>query len=263
MFRSWRFAMTTIDFFPPATEYDLADALCRFGDPEITAWFDQHPRSQDDAVIEKLRREKEGRWIRSIRRDIRNGSLVATAFQEPITISSSRQRISPDVWDILQFDVVYGSARADPLRLSDIKIQENVWASRIHGLLYGSQKNDTGSRYVEAENEDQAADEPAISDVPRHEKAELIERYGALVLKIGEDEMPFRGAKQKAIVSQLVEASLKSDRVRSDDLLGAAESGVDSVPKAFRGYAMWATFLKYYRSEHGWCWLDLSGGAGT
>ncbi|HEY8577180.1 MAG TPA: hypothetical protein VIL88_12660 [Devosia sp.] len=223
------------ELFPRATAYRLAEALHRYGDPELAAWLDQNASLSDDEVL-RLRPKKQEQLLRSIDDDIRDGCLIATAFQKPITISSQRERISFDIWEILRIDVTHASASVGALELSDIKIQENVWASRVYGLTH-SRANSAADHMPEA---DQEAPEISLSE-------------DLVCLRIGSASWRLTGEIQQEIIRQLVEAfpnALKTARV-----LSKAGSNADTIPKAFTGSPNWPTLQHYVERFDGNCRL--------
>ena len=100
-----------LELFPRSPSYPLAEGLRRFGDAELAAWLDQNANS-DDQQVQVLYWERMRELERSILPDIRRGVLIASAFQEPISITSTRQRISPDIWAVLELNVQRGRDRS-------------------------------------------------------------------------------------------------------------------------------------------------------
>jgi hypothetical protein len=238
------------EIFPPTPSYPLDEALRVFGDPELIAWFDENKHSQDEATRDLWHRRRLD-LERSLSRQIRRGALIATAFETPLTIQSVRQSISPDIWELLDVDFEHCTAIVGALQLEKIQIQKSpiAWA-----ILNGSE-NQLPAKSLDSTDDDQSASlEQQEIDVP---SIELREEYDALIVTIGSEEMPFNGAKQQIIVRKLVEVSQNGQRIRGEDLLKAARSTADSVPKVFRGNSSWPRLERFYRTHQGWCWLEL------
>lgn len=77
-----------------------------------------------------------------------------------------------------------------------------------------------------------------------------------MALTIHGQALHFRGAVQRSIVQQLVEAHRTNKRLRTSAVLGRAGSSADSLVKAFSGSPHWRTLSRYLRQEQGFCWFE-------
>lgn len=77
-----------------------------------------------------------------------------------------------------------------------------------------------------------------------------------MALTIHGQALHFRGAVQRSIVRQLVEAHRGGKRLRTSTVLGRAGSSADSLVKAFSGSPHWPTLRRYLRQERGYCWFE-------
>ena len=77
-----------------------------------------------------------------------------------------------------------------------------------------------------------------------------------MTLSIHGDVLHFRGAVQRAIVKQLVEAHRSGKRLRTGAVLAKAGSSADSLVKAFSGSPHWRTLSLHLRQEQGCCWFE-------
>ncbi|MDS4011699.1 MAG: hypothetical protein RKK15_09890 [Defluviicoccus sp.] len=77
-----------------------------------------------------------------------------------------------------------------------------------------------------------------------------------MTLTIHGDVLHFRGAVQRAIVKQLVEAHRSGKRLRTSAVLAKAGSSADSLVKAFSGSPHWPTLSRHLRQEQGCCWFE-------
>lgn len=225
------------DLFPRSQAYPLVEGLRRYGNPSIVRWLEQFkgPRVNDE--YHQKRRELQ----MSIMRDLRQESLVATGLERPLSASSRRQKISADIWELLDLQIEMGTGNFANLSLTDIDIRENDFVVRIFGLSHPPAANSNPAD----DDEDGADKEISISLSADGEQ-----------LSIGKDaSWRFKGEIQQEIIRQLVEASASGSWLKSINVLSKAGSNSDTIAKAFNSSPNWPTLRRYIERSNGMCRL--------
>jgi hypothetical protein len=159
---------------------------------------------------------------------LRRGTLRATGFELPLSISSVRKRIDPELWKLLEPDFETSEARGPGTKIVNIEITE-----------------ETG----------------VVVPVERERDAEIRSKFVSLsdddrVLKLGEHTITLRGEIQQTIMRQLVQAYPKGEHLRTAKVLSEAGSNADSLAKAFKGSRHWQILRLKIRQKSGMCWLE-------
>lgn len=107
---------------------DLEEALLAFCDPaavkEMLAYEDARDRTVSGQVpcrrriYWSLRQPLEGEFVRQLR----SGELVATGFELPLTGSSRREVIDPELWEMLEPDFDFGMACFENLKFDRVQV---------------------------------------------------------------------------------------------------------------------------------------------
>lgn len=228
-----------LNIFPRAQAYPLNLALRKFGSPDLVKWLDKNAGSDNpeaEAVWWDRQKELEG----SILADIVSGALVATAFQLPISITSTRERISADIWRALTLNSKACTASFRGLSLVEIEVFEDHWASRVWGIQASQELSEDGDSRVD----EQSASDMVVSLSEDDE-----------TLTIGDSHWLLTGDIQQEIVRQLVVAYPSERWLKSRRVLDGAGSNSDTIAKAFTGSPNWPTLSRHILRKSGMCKL--------
>lgn len=218
----------------------------------LRAWSDsaavQHVDELDDysappfpgltkAPVNDLYFEKHTEWCRRRKpveqrfiSRLQAGEIIATGLAQPISVSSSRERIDPELWNLLKPDFRKSEARGPGLHI----IQ------------------------VEVEKPSPSVDRREAGDVPEPDVAEFTHNADYTRVKIREHEFNLIGGLQ-TLVKLLHEASQTSEPWQNGKkLMGLAKYGSTmTIGNAFRRHPQWRQLIEGNR--RGLYRLNLKG----